>query len=105
MTPSKTLREASCADDHDPDSMPVERARALIRDYLEPVATVERLVRPASQPGLRYAIVLGQYGIERWDVATDERRDPSEDTLLARVGDGGGRVVEPHARRVLVREE
>ncbi len=43
MTPSKTLREASCADDHDPDSMPVERARALIRDYLEPVATVERV--------------------------------------------------------------
>ena len=43
MIPHKTLREASCADDYDPDSMPVERARSLIRDYLEPVTTVERV--------------------------------------------------------------
>jgi molybdopterin molybdotransferase len=38
-----TLREASCADDYDPNSMPVDRARALIRDYLKPVTTVEKL--------------------------------------------------------------
>ena len=43
MTAPKTLREASCADDYDPNSMPVERARALIRDYLEPVTAVERV--------------------------------------------------------------
>ncbi|MFO1309133.1 MAG: gephyrin-like molybdotransferase Glp [Burkholderiales bacterium] len=43
MTASKTLREASCADDYDPNSMPVERARALIRDYLDPVTAVERV--------------------------------------------------------------
>ena len=34
MTQPKTLREASCADDYDPNSMPVEKARALIRTFL-----------------------------------------------------------------------
>ena len=67
MTPNKTLREASCADDYDPNSMPVERARALIRDYLEPVTAVERvhirqalgrtlaadIVSPIDVPGAR----------------------------------------------------
>lgn len=43
MTGQKTLREISCADDYDPDSMPVDRARALIRQFLEPVAAVERV--------------------------------------------------------------
>ena len=36
MNAPKTLREASCADDYDPNSMPVERARALIRTFLAP---------------------------------------------------------------------
>jgi molybdopterin molybdotransferase len=48
MTEPKTLREASCADDSDPESMPVERARALIRTFLEPVATVERVALRAA---------------------------------------------------------
>jgi len=43
MKTAMTLREASCADDYDPNSMPVDRARALIRDYLAPVTTVEKL--------------------------------------------------------------
>ena len=43
MTATLTLTQASCADDYDPNSMPVERARALIRDYLTPIATVEKV--------------------------------------------------------------
>jgi len=43
-----TLRDASCADDYDPDSMPVERARALIRQFLEPVRATERVAIRAS---------------------------------------------------------
>jgi molybdopterin molybdotransferase len=43
MKAPMTLREASCADDYDPNAMPVDRARALIRDYLDPVTTVEKL--------------------------------------------------------------
>jgi molybdopterin molybdotransferase len=37
-----TLRELSCADDYDPDSMPVEQARALIRRFLTPIGGIER---------------------------------------------------------------
>jgi molybdopterin molybdotransferase len=43
MEPARTLRELSCADDYDPNSLPVERARALIRQFLEPVTAVERV--------------------------------------------------------------
>ena len=39
----KTLRELSCADDYDPNSMPVDTARSLIRQYLAPVTATERV--------------------------------------------------------------
>jgi molybdopterin molybdotransferase len=32
-----TITEASCADDYDPDSMPVDKARAFIHQFLQPV--------------------------------------------------------------------
>src|SRR5262252_78547 len=40
---AKTLREASCADDYDPNSMPVDRARTLIHSFLSPVTATERV--------------------------------------------------------------
>jgi molybdopterin molybdotransferase len=43
MSSSKSLRELSCADDYDPNSMPVAKAREYIRAVLEPVTTFERL--------------------------------------------------------------
>ena len=43
MTAPKTLREASCADDYDPNSMAVDQARALIRQFLTPVTAIERV--------------------------------------------------------------
>jgi molybdopterin molybdotransferase len=43
VTKPQTLLEASCADDYDPNSMPVDRARELIRRFLAPVTTVERV--------------------------------------------------------------
>jgi molybdopterin molybdotransferase len=43
METIRTLRELSCADDYDPDSMPVDRARALIREFLQPLTAVERV--------------------------------------------------------------
>jgi molybdopterin molybdotransferase len=43
METNRTLREVSCADDYDPDSLPVDRARALIREFLSPVTAVERV--------------------------------------------------------------
>jgi molybdopterin molybdotransferase len=50
MNAPKTLRELSCADDYDPNSMPVETARALIRRHLAPVTATERVhVRQALE--------------------------------------------------------
>src|SRR6478735_2668092 len=37
------LRELSCADDYDPDSLSVDAARAAIRRFLQPVTAVERV--------------------------------------------------------------
>jgi len=38
-----TLHDLSCADDYDPNSMPVDKARALIGRFLEPVAVAEHV--------------------------------------------------------------
>jgi molybdopterin molybdotransferase len=43
METTRTLRELSCADDYDPNSLPVDQARALIREFLAPVTAVERV--------------------------------------------------------------
>src|SRR4051812_3396826 len=42
-TPENSIRAASCADDYDPNSMPVAKAREFIARFLTPVAVVERL--------------------------------------------------------------
>src|SRR6185503_9182545 len=45
---SLTITQASCADDYDPNSMPVDRARAFIHQFLDPVtATVRVPIRTA----------------------------------------------------------
>jgi molybdopterin molybdotransferase len=41
--PSQPLRDLSCADDYDPNSMPVEKAREVIARFLSPVTAVERV--------------------------------------------------------------
>ena len=41
--PARTLREVSCADDYDPNSMPVDKAREYIRAFLTPLSATERL--------------------------------------------------------------
>lgn len=40
---SPTLHELSCADDYDPNSMPVPKARELIARFLSPIGTMERV--------------------------------------------------------------
>jgi len=40
--PTPTIRELSCADDYDPNSMPVAKARQFIRTFLRPVTGIER---------------------------------------------------------------
>src|SRR5688572_21731459 len=41
--PKVTIAQASCADDYDPNSMPVAKARAFIHRFLEPVSGVLRV--------------------------------------------------------------
>jgi molybdopterin molybdotransferase len=43
LIPATTITEASCADDYDPNSMPVAKARAFIHQFLEPVRGTVRL--------------------------------------------------------------
>ena len=58
MNEPRTLREASCADDYDPNSMPVDAARGLIRQFLSPVTATERVhVRSALDRVLAADIV------------------------------------------------
>ena len=40
---TKSLRELSCADDYDPNSMPVAKAREFIQAYLTPVTGIEKV--------------------------------------------------------------
>jgi len=42
-TPALTIAQASCADDYDPNSMPVAKARAFIHQFLRPVTGVLRV--------------------------------------------------------------
>lgn len=46
--PAKSLRALSCADDYDPNSMPVAKARAYIREFLTPVTGIERVALRAA---------------------------------------------------------
>jgi len=94
MTAPKTLRELSCADDYDPNSMPVDRARALIREFLTPVTATERvhvraaldrvlagdLVSPIAVPGHDNSAMDG-WAVRFADLAADR------DTELRRVGE------------------
>jgi molybdopterin molybdotransferase len=94
MSAPKTLRELSCADDYDPNSMPVDTARALIRQFLTPLRTVERvhirraldrilaedIVSPIDVPGHDNSAMDG-WALRFADLGTDR------ETTLKRVGD------------------
>jgi molybdopterin molybdotransferase len=93
-SPAKSLREISCADDYDPDSMPVARARALIRSFLAPVTATERVairqalgrvladnvVSPIAVPAHDNSAMDG-YAVRFADLA------PDRETVLVRVGE------------------
>ena len=94
MTQPQTLSEASCADDYDPNSMPVDRARELIRTFLAPVTATERVhiraslcrvlaadvVSPLAVPGHDNSAMDG-YAVRFRDLA------PDRETMLERVGE------------------
>jgi molybdopterin molybdotransferase len=94
MTPPLSPREISCADDYDPNSMPVDRARALIRAFLTPVVATERVhirqalervlaadvLSPIDVPGHDNSAMDG-YAIRFADL------NAGAETTLARIGE------------------
>jgi molybdopterin molybdotransferase len=113
MDAPKTLRELSCADDYDPNSMPVDTARALIRQYLDPVTATERVhVRAALGRVLAEDVVSpldvpghDNSAMDGWAVRfADLPREGS--VTLRRVGDSfagrphGGTVATGEAVRI-----
>jgi molybdopterin molybdotransferase len=86
---AKTLIEASCADDYDPNSMPVDQARNLIRQFLSPISGVLRLpirsalghilaediVSPVNVPAHRNSAMDG------WAVRFADLKSDGETTL------------------------
>jgi molybdopterin molybdotransferase len=94
MDTPKTLREASCADDYDPNSMSVDKARALIRKFLTPVTATDRVhIRNALDRVLAQDIVSpidvpghDNSAMDGWAVRFADL-DPSGETTLNRIGE------------------
>src|SRR2546425_11174996 len=94
MNEPKSLRELSCADDYDPNSMPVDRARELLRTFLTPVAATERVhirqslgrvlatdvISPLAVPGHDNSAMDG-YAVRFADLA------PDRETTLECIGE------------------
>ncbi len=109
MTAPTTLRELSCADDYDPNSMPVDTARALIRRFLTPITTIERvhiraaldrvlaedIVSPFDVPGHDNSAMDG-WAVRFADLAA------SGETTLKRIGDSF--AGKPHAGAIAAGE-
>ena len=88
-----TIAEASCADDYDPNSMPVDKARAFIHRFLEPLTATlrvpirtalgrvlaEDVVSPVDVPSHRNSAMDG-WALRAADLA------PGGETTLEEVG-------------------
>ena len=94
MNAPRTLREASCADDYDPNAMAVDRARALIRQFLAPVTATERVhIRSALDRILAQEVVSpiavparDNSAMDGWALRFADL-EASADTELKRVGE------------------
>jgi len=102
MNAPQTLREVSCADDYDPNAMAVDRARALIRQFLAPVTATERAhIRAALGRILAQEVVSpiavpahDNSAMDGWAVRFADLRADG-DTQLKRVGESF--AGKPHA--------
>jgi molybdopterin molybdotransferase len=74
-----TLRELSCADDYDPNSMPVDKAREYIRTFLTPVtatsaSTCARALGRVLAEDIRRRSRCPATTIRRWTASVALRR-------------------------------
>jgi len=63
----KSLHQLSCADDYDPNSMAVDKARDLITRFLEPLAATERLHVRAALGRVLAADVISPFNVPAHD--------------------------------------
>src|SRR5258706_13127074 len=94
LTTHLTITQASCADDYDPNSMPVAKARAFIHTFLSPVSGVARValrsalgrvlaedvISPVNVPGHRNSAMAG------WAMRFDDLS--ANDAPVTEVGSG-----------------
>ena len=104
---AKTLSEASCADDYDPNSMPVDQARALIKQFLSPITgtlrvpirgalnrvLAEDIVSPVNVPAHRNSAMDG------WAVRFADLKPNAESTLTEIGASFAGRLYRPWRMR------
>jgi len=93
MDSIRTLREFSCADDYDPNSLPVDRARALIGEFLAPIGVVERVHIRAALDRVLAADIESPFDVPGHDNSAMDGwalrfadLHPSTDTPLRRIG-------------------
>jgi molybdopterin molybdotransferase len=93
MTQPSSIHEASCADDYDPNSMPVAKARAFISQFLTPVSGIVRVpirsalgrvlaedvVSPVNVPAHRNSAMDG------WAMRAEDL-DSGAETTLTEIG-------------------
>ncbi|MFN7086152.1 MAG: gephyrin-like molybdotransferase Glp [Burkholderiales bacterium] len=65
--PTPSLNQISCADDYDPDSMPVSKAREFIGRFLSPVTTAERVHLRAALGRVLAADVVSPFDVPAHD--------------------------------------
>ena len=65
--PIESIRAASCADDYDPNSMPVDKARAFIARFLTPVAETEQVAVRAALGRVLAADVISPVDVPAHD--------------------------------------
>src|SRR6059058_6146819 len=92
-TPALTITQASCADDYDPNSMPVAKARAFIHQFLAPIegtlrvpvrsalgrVLAEDVMSPVNVPSHRNSAMDG-WAMRGADLA------PDRETTLQEIG-------------------
>ena len=76
------IRAASCADDYDPNSMPVDKARQHIRDYLTPVHTRECLPLRSALGRVLAADILSPCNVPNHDNSAMDGYAFNADDLL-----------------------
>src|SRR5829696_6049831 len=84
-----SLAALSCADDYDPNSMPVDKAREVIARFLEPVTATERVHVRAAAGRVLAADVISPLDVPAHDnsamdgyaVRFDDLKNDSEVTL------------------------